>query len=168
MDIIMKDISTQVHELAGLLLQRNFSLSTAESCTGGLIGHLLTNEPGSSEWYAGGVVAYSNSLKKKVLSVSDELLIKHGAVSSECVLSMVKGLTGLTGAETGIAVSGIAGPGGGTMEKPVGTVYIAWGVSKEFRWEKNFFSGDRLEIKFKTAKRAIEGLLFFLVDNRTA
>ncbi len=159
MDILMNDISTQVHELAGLLLQRNFSLSTAESCTGGLIGHLLTNEAGSSGWYAGGVVAYSNSLKKKVLNVSDELLINHGAVSSECVLSMVKGLTDLTGAETGIAVSGIAGPGGGTPDKPVGTVFIAWSVQNKSWWEKHLFQGNRLEIKSQTAKRAIEVLL---------
>jgi len=159
----MTDISTRVHELADLLLQRNFFLSTAESCTGGLIGHLLTNEPGSSAWYLGGVLAYSNSLKTKILGVDGDLLVKHGAVSSECVLSMVKGVSGLTGSQVCIAVSGIAGPDGGTPDKPVGTVYIAWGGAGDFWWEKNIFSGDRLKIKFLTAQRSIEVLAKYLL-----
>jgi nicotinamide-nucleotide amidase len=158
MEIIMKAVSIQVKMLAALLLQRNFSLGTAESCTGGLIGHLLTNEAGSSAWYQGGIVAYSNDLKIKVLGVDNGLLDKHGAVSSECVLSMAKGVQNLTGSQVGLAVSGIAGPGGGTLEKPVGTVYIGWSVLNEAWWEKNLFQGTRTEIKVLTAKRALERL----------
>ena len=159
----MTDISNRVHELAGLLIERNFFLSTAESCTGGLIGHLLTNQPGSSVWYMGGAVAYSNSLKTGILGVDEDLLVKHGAVSSECVLSMVKGVSDLTGSQVCIAVSGIAGPDGGTPDKPVGTVYIAWGGSGDFWWEKNIFSGGRHEVKFQSAERAIEALVQYLL-----
>jgi nicotinamide-nucleotide amidase len=154
----MKNISIRIKELAALLLQRNFFLSTAESCTGGLIGHLLTNEPGSSAWYKGGIVAYSNSLKTEILAVNRDLLNEHGAVSSQCVLSMARGLSALTGSQVSVAVSGIAGPGGGTLEKPVGTVYIAWSILDEFIWEKNIFQGNRREIKILTAERAINKL----------
>ncbi len=159
----MTDISTRVQELAGLLLQKKFFLSTAESCTGGLIGHLLTNQPGSSAWYMGGAVAYSNSLKIKILGVNQELLYQYGAVSSECVLGMARGVSDLTGSQVSVAVSGIAGPDGGTPDKPVGTVYIAWGGSGDFRWEKNIFSGDRHEVKFQSAERAIETLVRYLL-----
>jgi len=162
----MKDIPSQVSVLGELLVQRNLFLSTAESCTGGLISHLLTNQPGSSEWYLGGVLAYSNLLKTKVLGVDKDLLSKHGAVSGECVLSMVRGISGLTGSQVCISVSGIAGPGGGTAEKPVGTVYIAWGFAGDLWWEKKVFQGERLEVKFQTAQRAIEVLLEYLMQLR--
>lgn len=158
----MKDITARVQELAVLLLRRNFFLSTAESCTGGLIGHLLTNEPGSSSWYLGGIVAYSDSMKIKILGVERDLLDKHGAVSSQCVLSMARGVSSLSGSQVSVAVSGIAGPGGRTMAKPVGTVYISWRVLDDIWWEKNIFSGTRQEIKTFTASKAIKGLLDYL------
>jgi nicotinamide-nucleotide amidase len=158
----MKDIAAQIQELAVLLLRRNFFLSTAESCTGGLIGHLLTNEPGSSSWYFGGIVAYSDPMKIKILGVKRDLLDRHGAVSSQCVLSMARGVSNLTGSQVSVAVSGIAGPGGGTMEKPVGTVYISWRVLDDTWWEKNIFSGTRQEIKTFTAHKALKGLLDYL------
>lgn len=164
---MMISISTQVKKLAALLLQSNLLLGTAESCTGGLIGHLLTNEPGSSAWYQGGIIAYSNALKTDILGVEKDLLNKHGAVSSQCVLSMALGVSKLTASQVGLAVSGIAGPGGGTLEKPVGTVYIGWCVSGEAWWEKNFFYGTRMEIKVLTAGRAIDGLNNFLLDMRS-
>ncbi|MFO7727956.1 MAG: CinA family protein [Desulfonatronovibrio sp.] len=160
----MSDISARAGVLADLLQKRGFFISTAESCTGGLIGHLLTNEAGSSAWYAGGVVAYSNALKKNILGVSDEIIDMHGAVSSECVSSMVKGLTDLTRAQAGIAVSGIAGPGGGTSDKPVGTVFIAWKVQNRSWWERYCFQGSRLEIKSQTAAQAVEGVIKYLSE----
>jgi nicotinamide-nucleotide amidase len=158
----MKDIMEQIQELAVLLLRRNFFLSTAESCTGGLIGHLLTNEPGSSSWYIGGVVAYADSMKINILGVERDLIDRHGAVSSQCVSRMSRGVSSLTGSQVSMAVSGIAGPGGGTMEKPVGTVYISWSVLGDIWWEKNIFSGTRQEIKTFTARKAINGLLDYL------
>ncbi|MFP4084056.1 MAG: CinA family protein [Desulfonatronovibrio sp.] len=161
----MPFISARIGVLADLLLKRDFFIGTAESCTGGLIGHLMTNEAGSSGWYAGGVVTYSNAMKKNILGVSEGLLVNHGAVSSECVLGMVKGLTALTHTEAGIAVSGIAGPGGGTPDKPVGTVFIAWRVLNKSWWEKFCFQGNRLEIKSQTAAQAVEGLIKYLSES---
>ncbi len=155
----MTDISHQISVLARLLKQRNFFLSTVESCTGGLIGHLLTNEPGSSDWYLGGVVAYSNTLKTRILGVEEEIINKHGAVSSQCVLSLAQGVLKLTGSQVSVAVSGIAGPGGGTVEKPVGTVYIGWCALGDTWWEKNVFFGDRLKIKSQSVKKALQGLI---------
>lgn len=158
MDTTLRHAAVEVQKLAGFFLDRGIFLSTAESCTGGLVGHLLTNEPGSSSWYRGGVVAYSNELKVSLLGVSRKSLEEHGAVSSHCVLNMVRGVCRLTGSEAGIAVSGIAGPGGGTLHKPVGTVYIGWGLCNEFWWAKSDFSGNRQEIKNLSALKAITGL----------
>ncbi|WP_028574407.1 CinA family protein [Desulfonatronovibrio hydrogenovorans] len=147
--------------LAGRMEAERLFLATAESCTGGLISHLLTNEPGSSRWYAGGVVAYSNHLKTSILGVDQELLNGFGAVSSQCVEAMVRGVISLTSAQAGIAVSGIAGPGGGTLEKPVGTVYMAWGLLERIRWKRFVFQGQRLQIKEQASAAAIQGLLDF-------
>ena len=160
----MKGTNAKIPLLAGLLNQQKSWLATAESCTGGLIGHLLTNEPGSSKWYLGGVVAYSNVLKTRLLSVDQHILAESGAVSSECVLSMARGVSVLTGADVSIAVSGIAGPAGGSTEKPVGTVYLSWHVRGQFWWEKQLFQGDREEIKMRSAERALLVLTDYL-DN---
>lgn len=158
----MQDINLQVKKLAVLLSRRNFFLSTAESCTGGLIGNLLTNEPGSSSWYVGGVVAYANSLKTRILGVEEELINEHGAVSSQCVISLARGVLNLTGSQVSVAVSGIAGPGGGTKEKPVGTVFIGWCLLEDDWWEKHKFLGNRLKIKSQAANRAILGLVEYM------
>lgn len=155
----MSEISNLVHELGKRLVKIQSTLSTAESCTGGLIGHFLTNEPGSSEWYKGGVIAYSNALKRDILSVEEEIFTSYGAVSSQCVLTMVRGVAALTRSDISAAVSGIAGPGGGTDEKPVGTVFIAWKVKDEVWWEKNIFQGNRLDVKFQTALKVVSALL---------
>jgi nicotinamide-nucleotide amidase len=147
------------------LLARHITLSVAESCTGGLIGHLLTNMPGSSEWFLGGVVAYANSLKTNVLNVGLPLIEGEGAVSEGCVRAMVRGVCGLTGSECGIAVSGIAGPGGGSPAKPVGTVWIAWAVRGEVWAAGHLFAGGREEIKEAAAVAALEGLIVGLDRN---
>jgi nicotinamide-nucleotide amidase len=118
------DISLE-ETIGGLLAGRGLKLSLAESCTGGLAAKLLTDAPGASAWFLGGVTAYSDSVKTALLRVPGELLEKHGAVSSECATAMVLGVRRLTGSDVAGAVTGIAGPGGATPEKPVGTVSLA-------------------------------------------
>lgn len=155
----MNNFAEPVAVLAGKLLKSNFRMSTAESCTGGLISHLLTNEPGSSEWYLGGVTAYSNELKMKALDVDEKIFELYGAVSAQCVEAMAIGVSVLTGSEVSIAVSGIAGPGGGTPEKPVGTVYICWRINNDIWWERNQFAGSRMDIKCSAAWRSLQVLV---------
>lgn len=118
-------------EIGILLKTKNFSLSTAESCTGGGIATLITSVPGSSEYFNGGIVAYSNEVKMSLLHVSADTLEKYGAVSRETVTEMVKGAMKTLKTDCAVATSGIAGPGGGTPEKPVGTVWIAAAYKNE-------------------------------------
>ena len=118
-------------KIGELLKSKNLSLSTAESCTGGSIAALVTSVPGSSEYFKGGVVAYSNEVKMSLLHVSAETLEKYGAVSRETVIEMVKGAMKALKTDCAVATSGIAGPGGGTAEKPVGTVWIAAAYKSE-------------------------------------
>ena len=121
-------------KLKELLIERGLTLSTAESCTGGLVAARIVNVPGSSAYFMGGVVAYDNTVKMKVLNVSPETLLKYGAVSEQTAKEMVIGVKKLMGTECAISTTGIAGPSGGTPEKPVGLTYI--GVSV----------GDRVEV----------------------
>ncbi|MGQ9779137.1 MAG: competence/damage-inducible protein A [Bacillota bacterium] len=145
-----------LEEVVGRLLQdRGLRLATAESCTGGLIGHRLTNVPGSSAYYLGGVVAYDNRVKTGVLGVPAEILAAHGAVSAETARAMAEGVRRLLGADLGLASTGIAGPGGGTPEKPVGLVYLglAWEGGVETR--RHLFAWDRLGNKEAAAQAAL-------------
>ena len=124
----------KLEEKVGELLKaKKLSLSTAESCTGGGIAALITSVPGSSEYFNGSIVAYSNEIKMSLLHVSAETLEKYGAVSRETVTEMVKGAMKALETDCAVATSGIAGPGGGTPEKPVGTVWIAVGYKNEIR-----------------------------------
>ena len=123
-------------EVGELLKSKNLSLSTAESCTGGSIAARLTSIAGSSEYFNGSIVAYSNEVKMNLLYVSPETLERHGAVSEETVIEMVKGAMKALKTDCAVATSGIAGPGGGTPEKPVGTVWIAAGYKNEIRTYK--------------------------------
>ncbi len=116
---------TLVKNIGAILAQNGQTLSVAESCTGGLIGMLLTSEPGSSEWFAGGVIAYADRIKTDLLGVPIEMIQKFGSVSNEVVTAMASGIRSLTGTDYSLSVSGIAGPTGGTPEKPVGTVCMA-------------------------------------------
>lgn len=118
-------------EIGKLLIANNLSLSTAESCTGGGVAALITSVPGSSGYFKGGVVAYDNEVKKNLLGVSPETLSAYGAVSRETVIEMAKGAMNRLKTDCAIATSGIAGPGGGTLEKPVGTVWIAVAYKNE-------------------------------------
>lgn len=127
-----------------LLNERNASVCTAESCTGGKIAQLITSVPGSSGWFKGSVIAYDNSIKTSLLNVSEEIMIKNGAVSRETVENMAIGARSLLKTDFAVATSGIAGPEGGTYEKPVGTVWIAVAAGNKIVSEKHIFGNDRI------------------------
>ncbi len=128
-----------------LLRQRGLMFGSAESCTGGYVAHLITSVPGSSEYFAGSVVAYSNELKMKLLSVRAETLERFGAVSEETVREMVAGALDTLGVDVALSISGIAGPGGSTPEKPVGTVWLAVGDRTRIIAQKHIFARDRIK-----------------------
>ena len=138
---------------------RSLTCATAESCTGGGIGALITSVAGSSSVYLGGVVSYANEVKRDVLGVPENVLNTVGAVSAECAEAMASGVRKLTGADFAVSVTGIAGPGGGTAEKPVGLVWFGVASEGGARSEKVVFAGDREEISSQTAAHAIELLL---------
>ena len=145
--------------LGELLVQRGLWLAAAESCTGGLISHLITNVAGSSSYYLGGVTSYSNEAKVRLLGVNRNTLELHGAVSEETVLEMARGIRKAMGADIGISVSGIAGPTGGSSDKPVGTVWIGLSSAKEEFARHFLWSGDRLAVKQQSAQAALEMLV---------
>ena len=145
-------------KIGKILFERGQTVSTAESCTGGLIGAAFTAVPGSSNWYKGGVIAYSNEIKERLLSVSNEILLKDGAVSKSTVFEMAEGVSKLFQTDYAISVSGIAGPGGGTVEKPVGLVYIAIKTPSETKTYKCNFNGDRDSVRSQTVNFTIEKL----------
>ncbi len=141
-----------------LLRSENFTLSIAESCTGGLIGHRITNVPGSSDYFKLGVVVYSNEVKESVLGVDRELLVRFGAVSEQVARAMCEGVKKLGETHYSVATTGIAGPTGGTPDKPVGTVYIAISGPDTTFVRKYLFSGSRTEIKTMTSQVALDTL----------
>ncbi|SHH12539.1 competence/damage-inducible protein cinA [Thermosyntropha lipolytica DSM 11003] len=141
--------------VARLAQKRKCTMAFAESCTGGLLSKMITDLPGSSEYFWGGVVTYSNEAKQKILGVNAETLARYGAVSEETAREMLRGVLSLAGADIGAAITGIAGPGGGSETKPVGLVYIAAG-SKEYNQVKKFnFTGNRIIIRTLAAKTAL-------------
>ncbi len=143
-EYVYSDHDDTLQEALGRLLSiHGKTLSTAESCTGGTISQLITSIPGSSEYFLGGVTSYANSVKTGVLGVAPEIIEKHGAVSSECVAAMAEGVRRLTGSDYSVATSGIAGPGGGTPEKPVGTVWVGVSSQKGTETYKVQYKGDR-------------------------
>jgi PncC family amidohydrolase len=148
--------------LGPLLTRRGLRLAVAESCTGGLIGHRITNLPGSSEYYLGSVTAYAYEAKVRLLGVSWDILNTCGAVSRETVLEMARGVRAALGAEIGMAVSGIAGPGGGTPEKPVGTTWIGLSAADYEQAWHFVWSGDRLQNKELSADMTLRLLVEYL------
>lgn len=154
-----------VAQIAERLLARGESLAVAESCTGGLVATWLTDLPGSSRWFERGLVTYSNRAKTELLDVPAALLERDGAVSERCVLAMADGLLRASPADWSISITGIAGPDGGTREKPVGTVWMAWmrrgGAASAQRFG---FSGDRQAVRRQSAEAALAGLLERLDD----
>ena len=147
-----------LREVASLLTEKELTIATAESCTGGLIGHVLTTIPGSSAYYVGGTIAYTNALKIKLLGVASSTLDDYGAVSESTAQEMAEGIKTVTQADIGVASTGIAGPSGGTLEKPVGLVYI--GLAAEVTTVKAFvFDGDRLQNKKATVQAVLQMIL---------
>lgn len=145
--------------IAADFTQRKATLVTAESCTGGWIAKTLTDIAGSSAWFEGGVVAYSYEAKEALLGVRPETLEQHGAVSRETVIEMVSGALARFGATVAVAVTGIAGPSGGTPDKPVGTVWIGWKRRGGYaRTELFHFAGDRDAVRRQTVAAALRGL----------
>jgi PncC family amidohydrolase len=140
-------------------LSRAETLATAESCTGGLLGHLLTNVPGASKVYLGGIIAYSNAMKARMLGVLPATLAACGAVSEATALAMATGAREQACSDWAIAVTGIAGPGGGTAEKPVGLVYVAVAGPRGVHAVRHDFEGERAAIKTQTAEAALQQLL---------
>lgn len=155
----MEDLAKRAGEL---LKRMGLTLSLAESCTGGLIAHRITNISGSSNYFLGGVVAYSNEAKEKILGLPHETILRYGAVSEESARAMAEGARRLFVSDLALAVTGIAGPTGGTPEKPVGLVYIALAVEEEVRCERHIWSGDRLQNKAQSAEAALEMLIAYL------
>jgi PncC family amidohydrolase len=145
-----------------LFNNRGLRLAVAESCTGGLISQRITNVPGSSDYYVGGITAYANEAKMRLLGVRQDTLEKHGAVSRETVLEMARGVCQAISADCGIAVSGIAGPGGGTPEKPVGLVWIALVAGEHQEARRFLWGGDRLAVKEQSAEAALRMLVDYL------
>jgi PncC family amidohydrolase len=152
-------------KIGELLKAKKMTLSTAESCTGGSIAALITSVPGSSEYFKGGVVAYSNEVKMNMLYVSPETLQKYGAVSRETVIEMVQGVMESMKTDCAVATSGIAGPGGGTPEKPVGTIWIAVACGGLIVTEKEEGNAGRAENVKKTVHNALL-LLSRLLEER--
>lgn len=151
-------------EVGELLRARGWRLAVAESCTGGLVGHLITDVAGSSDYFAGGVIAYSNEAKMELLGVRAETLAQHGAVSEAAAREMAAGARRLLGADVALSVTGIAGPGGGTPEKPVGLVYIALDVTGGQVCRRYVWDGDRAANKVQSARAALELLGSWLTD----
>lgn len=151
--------------LAHELSRRGMRMATAESCTGGWIAKLATDMPGSSDWFECGIVCYSNTSKHRLLGVPAETIEHYGAVSEQTVLAMLAGLFRTTDADIGVAVSGIAGPGGGTPDKPVGTVWIAYGGrNRSHQSQLLSLTGDRNQVREQAVASAI-GYLLETINN---
>ncbi|MDA3800478.1 MAG: CinA family protein [Kiritimatiellae bacterium] len=145
--------------LCSKLAEAEQTVSTAESCTGGLVGSFITSVPGSSEIYLGGVISYCNDIKEKLLGVDSNLLIQHGAVSEQVALAMADGCRLKFGSTYAVSVTGIAGPGGATESKSVGLVYIALSSASKTICEKYQFKGSREEVRLQSVLKVLELLL---------
>ncbi len=161
----MDDLYSLAVQLGGHLHALKVTLATAESCTGGLIGHLITEVPGSSAYYVGGVVAYSNEVKARLLGVSRETLELCGAVSHRTAEQMAVGARRLFGSDYALAVTGIAGPTGGTAQKPVGLTFVALDAPEGTHVRRFVWSGDRHQNKLSSARAALELLWEYLNAN---
>lgn len=140
------------------LHRRRATLAAAESCTGGFLGHRITNIPGSSEYFLEGVIVYSNKAKTRLLGIDPDLILRHGAVSHEVAKAMAEGIRKKASSDYGLAITGIAGPGGGSPEKPVGLVYTALSLEGNTHVERNQFLGDRSRIKFQASQKSLDML----------
>ena len=159
-----------IEKLASELIEKNLTVATAESCTGGGIGAAFTDLAGSSAWFNGGIISYSNEAKQQLLGVSEQTLSDYGAVSEEVVRQMVAGACRQLNSNMAVAVSGVAGPDGGSPEKPVGTVWIAWahgdkgGDNADITCRCFLFEGDRAAVREATVNASVTGLLGLLEE----
>jgi nicotinamide-nucleotide amidase len=161
----MSTRSFNLEERLGVLLkQHRKTISVAESCTGGLISHRITNIAGSSEYFDSGVISYSNQSKIDILHVSTLTLQKFGAVSQETAEEMARGIRKISRTDIGIATTGIAGPSGGSVEKPVGLVYVSLSTKNTLLCKKYNFKGTRGEIKTQTADAALDLAIGYLLN----
>lgn len=151
-------LATKIFEI---LATHQLTICTAESCTGGLISAFLTELPGSSSYFLGGIVSYSNELKIDLLGVREQTLEEFGAVSEACAIQMAEGALKETGADIAIAITGIAGPSGGSVEKPVGTVFIGTAHKKKTTIQKYHLKGDRSGIRMESVDLALQQVLKF-------
>jgi nicotinamide-nucleotide amidase len=148
-----------LNKISIILKEKNLKIAVAESCTGGLISHNFTNISGSSEYFDRGIVSYSNNAKLELLDVSENIIEEYGAVSEQVAKAMAEGIRKKSNVDIGISITGIAGPAGGTEDKPVGLVYIAISTTNNTIVKKYQFPGDRLENKESTCSAALEMLL---------
>lgn len=157
-DCYGRDGETLEQVVGRRLRERGLTVATAESCTGGLVGHRLTNIPGSSAWFERGVVVYSNRAKQELLGVPEDILKSHGAVSAPCADAMARGICAAAHAPCGVSITGIAGPDGGTPQKPVGTVFIGVAVEGDVTTRRFRFTGDRAAVKWQSSQMALDML----------
>lgn len=155
-------VSTLVAALAERLQSKNWQMATAESCTGGLIAAACTDLAGSSNWFERGFVTYSNAAKTELLGVDAALIERHGAVSEPVALAMARGAVTHSRAQAALAVTGVAGPGGGSAEKPVGTVWFGWATPTGVVTEMRRFDGDRAAVRQAAMRHALARLLELL------
>lgn len=155
-DCYGRDDDTLERVVGRLLLERGLTLALAESCTGGLLGHRITGVAGSSAYFERGVMVYSNRAKEELLGVPPDVLRTHGAVSAPCAEAMVRGICAASGAACGLAVTGIAGPDGGSPAKPVGTVFVGLAVEGQVSARRYAFTGDRASIKWQSSQAALD------------
>jgi PncC family amidohydrolase len=155
------------YAIGDLLREHGLTLGAAESCTGGLIAHRITNVPGSSDYFLGGVVAYANAVKERVVGVRAGTIVAHGAVSAETALEMAQGVRRVLQVDLALSTTGVAGPGGGTPSKPVGLVYVALAAADGDWVERHIWDGDRLMNKQLSADAALNLIYRYLVDSLT-
>ena len=159
----LQALEANLTQISLRLLARRHLLATAESCTGGMIAAACTDLSGSSQWFERGFVTYSNEAKAEMLGVPPGLIDQHGAVSEPVARAMADGALAHSRAQVSLAVTGVAGPTGGTEAKPVGTVWFAWCVNGETHSEMQHFAGDRAAIRAATVRYALQRLLGFLL-----
>lgn len=153
-------MDARVAELAEVLTARRLKLSVAESCTGGWVAKILTDQSGSSSWFEFGFVTYGNNAKQALLGVHEHSLLENGAVSQQVAEEMATGARRVSGADIAVAITGIAGPGGGSADKPVGTVWLCWaGPGDQLGAERHEFPGDRRAIRSQAVAAALDGTI---------
>ena len=161
---LLDDIQALTRQLAGLLLAKGHMVATAESCTGGMIAAACTDLAGSSAWFERGFVTYSNEAKTELLGVPAALITEHGAVSEPVARAMAEGALRHARAHIAVAVTGVAGPGGGSTDKPVGSVWFGWATATGVKTQLRHFDGDRQQVRQATVRHALQGLNDLLVS----